>query len=183
LGELVYHIEHAMLSSIMGAVLDEVVRPDVIGYALDSDRRRCDAANDSCAMKGQSPHNMIDAKGKSTNACSLRNLISYFDQADRCEDFKNPPSRSCSSATRAATAFSSGQFASCGWGNAAASFTVSSPAKSVTLVPASCRGDSGKVDRCAISTVCALHSLAASASVSPCSTVSVVGRLVPALIV
>ncbi len=33
MGEFIHHIEHSVFAAIMGTVLDEVVRPDVIGYA------------------------------------------------------------------------------------------------------------------------------------------------------
>ena len=133
-----------------------------------------------CAKSKLMHCNMIDAKRKTATRRPVRNLIRCFDQAAAgAKGFINPPSRSSSSATRAAMAFSSRQLASFGRVNAAASFTLSSSIKSISPllalpVPLSCCGDKAEFAISAISTACTSRTVAADVSLSSvCSTVSV----------
>jgi hypothetical protein len=117
-------------------------------------------------------------QGKTASRRSLRNPIRRFDQTAVAKGFINPPSRSCSSATRAAMAFSSRQLASFGSASAASSFALSSSIKCISLlilpVQLSCCGDNGWFDASAISTACTSHTVAADVALSSaCSTVSV----------
>jgi hypothetical protein len=49
-GELVEHVEHPILASVMGAVLDEVVRPDMIALLRAQPNTRSVGQPESAAL-------------------------------------------------------------------------------------------------------------------------------------